>query len=298
MGQIEDLRLFVSVVDSGGVSRAAEALNIAKSAVSRRLGQLEDRYGVRLIDRQPHVWAVTVAGQELYQRAAVMVADADELDVDFQHEGQALKGPLRISIAQEFGLAFMKPVLFQFIKAYPEIDLTVDFEDRTVDLERENYDMAVRVTAGYPGNLIGVPLGVSRHALYASLDYIAREGAPNRLEDLSRHPLLHFGSARRARWEFREHGKPRIVDFHPVLNSNNGPFLLGAARAGLGIARLPDFIVGDAVRAGDLTTVLPQCEIAEWGIHLVYSANRRINKRMRVLMEALRERCSDLENKR
>jgi DNA-binding transcriptional LysR family regulator len=156
--------------------------------------------------------------------------------------------------------------------------------------------MAVRVTASNLANLVDIPLGVSRHALYASPGYIARQGAPERLEELSRHPLLHFGSARRARWDFREDGKPRVLEFHPALNSNNGPFLLDAARTGLGIARLPDFIVGDAARAGTLVPVLPQCEIAEWGIHLVYSANRRINKRMRVLIEALQERCSDLRN--
>ena len=119
MGQIEDLRLFLRTVDSGGIARAAAEMGIAKSAVSRRLAQLEERYSVRLIDRQPRVWKVTTAGQELYQRAVSMVADADDLDADFLHVGYAPKGPLSISVAREFGLTFLKTTLFQFAKDHP-----------------------------------------------------------------------------------------------------------------------------------------------------------------------------------
>lgn len=294
MGQIEDLRLFVKTVDSGGIARAAEEMGIAKSAVSRRLAQLEDRYGVRLIDRQPRVWEVTIAGQELYQRASSMVADADDLDADFKHTRHALKGPIKVSIAHEFGLAFLKPVLLNFVQRYPDIDLTVDFDDRTVDLERENYDMAVRITENDQAGLIEIPLGVSRHALFASSDYLTRNGIPERLEDICQHPLLYFGSARRAHWTFLVDGKARIIDFQPALNSNNGPFLLQAAVDGLGIARLPDFIVGDAVTNGQLTPVVPQAQVAPWGIRLVYSANRRLNKRMRAFIVTLQSECETL----
>lgn len=294
MGQVEDLRLFVTVVDKGGIARAAEDLNIAKSAVSRRLARLEDRYGVSLIDRQPRVWEVTTAGQELYQRASRMVADADELDRDFGHAGHVLKGPLTLSVAREFGLAFLKPVLLDFMRDYPEIDLTVDFDDRTVDLERENYDLAVRITEGQLTGLIDIGLGMSGHALYASPDYAARNALPQRLDDLAAHPLLYFGSARRAFWSFTEDGKPRTVEFQPALSSNSGPFLLQAALDGHGLARLPDFIVGDAVTSGRLIRVLPQVEIAPLGIHLVYSANKRLNKRMRALIASLQSHCAVL----
>ena len=126
MGQIEDLRLFLKTVDSGGIARAADEMGIAKSAVSRRLARLEERYGVRLIDRQPRVWEVTSAGQELYQRATSMVADADDLDADFLHLGHAPKGPLSITVAREFGLTFLKSTLFQFSQNHPQIDLLID----------------------------------------------------------------------------------------------------------------------------------------------------------------------------
>ncbi|MEM6660967.1 MAG: LysR family transcriptional regulator [Pseudomonadota bacterium] len=294
MGQIEDLRTFVTVVDSGGIARAADALNIAKSAVSRRLALIEERYGVRLVDRQPRKWEVTTAGQELYQRAVRLVADADDLEGAFHYQGHRLKGPLTVSIAREFGLSFLKPSLCAFIKAHPEIDLTLDFDDRMVDLDRENYDMAVRITEGDLTGLLSVLLGTSRHALYCSQAYAQQRGLPNGLDDLPDHPLLYFGAARRAQWAFKERGKSRMVEFKPALNSNSGPFLLDAALNGLGIARLPDFISNDDVQLGNLHPVLPDIDIAERGIHLVYSANRRLNKRMRALIEALEHSCAVL----
>ena len=124
----------MKVVDSGGIARAAEEMNIAKSAVSRRLVHLEDRYSVRLIDRQPRIWEITNAGQELYQSASHMVAEVDELDADFLQVGHTLKGPLSITIAREFGLAYLKPTLFRFAQDHPNIDLTIVFDDWTVDL--------------------------------------------------------------------------------------------------------------------------------------------------------------------
>ncbi len=294
MGQIEDLRMFVTVVESGGVARASEVLGIAKSAVSRRLGQLEERYDMRLIDRQPGNWEVTTAGQELYQRASAIVADAGELDADFTHTSQSSSGPLSITIAREFGLAFLKPTLFAFMKANPQIDLTVDFDDRTVDLENENYDLGVRITSGSLAGLEGHLLGTSCHGLFAGAFYVQEHGQPSTLSDLTKHPLLHYGAARRARWEFLCGGKKQQVEFRPALNSNNGPFLLDAALKGKGIARLPDFVASRAVQNGDLVPVLQECEIARSNIQIVYRANRRLNKRMRALIEAIQAGCAGL----
>ena len=294
MGQIEDLRLFVSVVDRGGVARAADALGIAKSAVSRRLGQLEERYEVRLIDRQPGAWEVTTAGHELYQRAIRMVSDADDLDSDFMHASHSLKGPLSVTIAREFGLSFLRPTLFKFMSTHPQIDLTIDFDDRTVDLDAENYDLAVRITSGDLDGLINHQIGVTRLGLFASASYLEKHGVPTDLGELTSHPLLNYGAARRATWEFVEGGKKRTVEFQPALNSNNAPFLVDAALQNAGIIRLPDFIVASALREGTLVPVLPDCMVADFGIYIAHSANRRLNKRMRALMETLERSCKAL----
>lgn len=294
MGQIEDLKLFVNVVDEGSIARAAEALGIAKSAVSRRLSQLEDRYDVRLIDRQPGTWDVTQAGQELYQRAVPMVADASDLDADFMHTSRSLNGPLRVSVPREFGMSFLRPTLYEFIEDHPEIAVTVDFEDRTVDLESENYDLAIRITSGSLDGMNTMRLASTRHGLYASPGYIERTGTPEDPADLKAHKLLHYGADRRTIWEFVFKGRKSKVEFKPYLGSNAGAFLLDAALNDMGIIRLPDFVVARAVGVKTLVPILPKAEFQEYGVFLVSSSKRRVNKRMRAFMTALEDYCAAL----
>ena len=294
MGQIEDLKLFVTVADEGSIARAAEALGIAKSAVSRRLSQLERRYDVRLIDRQPGTWGITQAGQELYQRAVPMLADASDLDADFMHTSRSLNGPLRVSVPREFGMSFLRPTLYEFIEDHPEIDVTVDFEDRTVDLESENYDLAIRITSGALDGLNTVRLASTRHGLYASPGYVERAGTPEDPTDLKAHKLLHYGADRRTVWEFGFNGRRAKVEFKPYLGSNAGAFLLDAALNDMGIIKLPDFVVARAVGAKTLVPILPGAEFPEYGVFLVSSSKRRVNKRMRAFMTALEDYCAAL----
>ena len=295
MGQIEDLRTFLAVVDAGGVARGAEVLGIAKSAVSRRLSLLEDRYATRLIDRKPGLWQVTTSGQELYERAARLVSEADEVDADFKQVPHHTEGPLVVSVAQEFGLTFLQPALLAFQARQPEIHLTIDFDDRHVDLDRENYDLAIRVTEDVGAGFEVRRIGHTRHGLYASPGYATASGLPSSIEDLKAHPLLFFGAARRATWEFiGARGKQRL-EFQPALNSNSGQFLLEAARNGRGIARLPDFIASTAHAEGDLVHVLPDLAIATWDISIVSSAKRRFNRRMRLFCNEITSACLALD---
>ena len=292
MGQIEDLRLFALVVENRSISRAAEKLNIAKSAVSRRLTLLEHRFGARLIDRAPGVWEVTATGRELYQRAARVVSDVDEIEGDFAETAQNLAGPLAISVPREFGLSYLKPALIAFRERYPEIQLTVDFDDRRVDLSRENYDFAIRVTSELEETVVATQIGTSSHQLCASPAYLAARGQPGCLNDLQDHLLLHYGSERRATWSFiSETGKPQTLEFQPTLNSNSGVFLLEAALKGIGIARMPDFVAAPSLASGALLPVLPSLTIPEWGIFLAHAEDRRLNRRMRLFAQEMTSAC-------
>lgn len=289
MGQIEDLRLFTLIVENRSISKAADKLLIAKSAASRRLGLLEDRYGTRLIDRSPGVWEVTETGQELYQRAVRVVGDVDEITSDFTDSTHNLAGPLSVSVPRDFGIAFLKPALVSFKSRHPEILLSVDFDDRAIDLSRENYDFAIRITPKLGSDVVSTKIGSTRHQLCASPSYLAEHGEPACLKDLNNHPLLHFGSARRATWDFTTvSGKPVQLEFQPALNSNSGSFLREAAINGLGIARLPDFIAEASIAAGELVPVLKNMKVSDWGIYLVHSENRRLNRRMRLFSEEMK----------
>lgn len=292
MGQIEDLRLFASVVEHRSISRAAEKLHIAKSAVSRRLNLLEQRYGSRLIDREPGRWEVTATGLELFQRAIRVVNDMDEIEDDFTQATQNIAGPLTVSVPRDFGISFLNTALMAFKNRHPDIRLSVDFDDHLVDLSRDNYDFAIRITSQLEANVVAKRIGTTRHQLCAAPSYIARTGHPKSLTDLDTHPLLHFGTAKRASWEFKDmSGKSQTLEFHPALNSNSGVFLLEAALNGMGIARLPDFICQPAIHAGDLTTTLPDLTVSDWGIFLIHAEDRRLNRRMRLFSQEMVAAC-------
>lgn len=292
MGQIEDLRLFVFVVENGSISKAADKLRIAKSAVSRRLSLLEERYGKKLIDRAPGAWDVTETGRELYQRATQVVGDIDEIEDDFVNASADLTGPLSISVPRDFGISFLNNALIAFKECHPKILLTIDFDDRTVDLERENYDFAIRITPEASDTHSQVRIGTVKHGLYASQQYLDTHSEPQTFNDLRRHQLLFFGTARRAVWDFgTDKSKLRLLEFQPFLNSNSGVFLLQAALKGLGIARLPGFITSDALAAGHLIPVLPELAVLDWGIYLVHAEDRRLNRRMRLFSEKISQLC-------
>ncbi len=297
MGQIEDLHLYTLVVENRSISGAAEQLNIAKSAVSRRLNLLEERYGARLIDREPGKWEVTATGLELYQRALGVVQDARDIEGDFTEKNQSLAGPLTISVPRDFGTGVLSAPLIAFKSRHPEILLRVDFDDHVIDLSRDNYDFAIRITA-QPGDSVAARrLGTTRHHICASSAHLAEYGTPKNLADLMAHPLLHYGSTRRAQWEFPASGsKTESITFQPALNSNSGLFLLEACLAGSGIARLPDFICGSALKTGDLVPVLPDLAMPKWGIFLIHAENRRLNRRMRLFAEEMEKVCAPFLN--
>ena len=292
MGQIEDLKLFTIIVEQGSISRAAETINIAKSAVSRRLSLLEQRYGARLINREPGNWEISATGHELYQRATSVVNDVDEIEGDFTEATQSLSGPLLVSVPREFGLSFLNPSLMAFKIRHPEIQLMVDFDDRKVDLSRDNYDFAIRITPNVGSDVVAKRIGSSEHKVIASPSYLARKGMPISLSDLKNHDLLQFGSARRSNWVFKDlAGKVKTLEFQPSLNSNSGKFLLETTLTGLGIAMLPDFICQSSITTGTLIPILTDFVTPEFGIYLVHSEGRRLNRRMRLFAEEMETAC-------
>ena len=292
MGQVEDLRLYAVVVDEGSVTRAATSLNIAKSAVSRRLALLEVRYEAKLIERGPGSWKVTETGEELYRRAIRAVAEVDEIDADFLSASAKLSGPLSVSVPREFGLSYLKEALMSFKTKYPEIILAVDFDDRVVDLDRENYDFAIRITDAQEHSASANRIGTMEHVLCANPSYLDNYSTPANLDDLRNHHLLHFGTARRGSWSFiSDKGKTTPFEFSPYLNSNSGLFLLDATLNGLGISRLPDFIVKQAVDGKKLLQILPELKQPSWGVYLLHSNHQQMNRRMRVFFKQMRNAC-------
>ncbi len=293
MGQVEDLRAFVQIIEQGSISKAADTLNIAKSAVSRRLNLLEDRYGSVLINRQPGSWRVTDTGKELYQRAVTVIGEIDDMEGDFSQEHRSIEGGLSISVAHEFGLVFLGPALIDFKQQHPDIQLNVVFDNRPVDLALENFDMAIRIT---PQDLTAPNttfLGASYHRLYASPDYLNDNGTPDCVADLKRHSLLNYGTAKRTEWSFKDaSGRTSKVIFKPAMGSNSGVFLLDAVKRGMGISRLPNFVGKAYARDEDTVSILEHLAPSPLNIFLLHAEHRRVNRRMRVFSESMQQACA------
>ena len=288
MGQMEDLKLYVQVVEQGSISKAASILRIAKSAVSRRISILEERYSSVLIDRTPGKWEITKVGLDLYQRSRALVAEFEEVNEDFTSLHAQISGPLNISIPRDFGLNYLRQKLFEFQGKYPNIKLSIDFDDRFVDLETENYDFAIRITAQADTKYISKRIGAIRRYLCASPEYLSLNGTPQNLEDLQAHSLLHYGNTKRGNWTFQTSDrKEKSIKFSPTISSNSGQFLGEAALNNIGISMLPDFIADKYIDTGQLKTILPQYSLSPYEIYLTHLGSRRLNRRMRAFSSAL-----------
>lgn len=288
MGQMEDLKLYVQVVEQGSISKAASILRIAKSAVSRRISILEERYSSVLIDRTPGKWEITKVGLDLYQRSRALVAEFEEVNEDFTSLHAQISGPLNISIPRDFGLNYLRQKLFEFQGKYPNIKLSIDFDDRFVDLETENYDFAIRITAQADTKYISKRIGAIRRYLCASPEYLSLNGTPQNLEDLHAHSLLHYGNTKRGNWTFQTSDrKEKSIKFSPTISSNSGQFLGEAALNNIGISMLPDFIADKYIDTGQLKTILPQYSLSPYEIYLTHLGSRRLNRRMRAFSSAL-----------
>jgi len=288
MGQMEDLKLYVQVVEQGSISKAANILRIAKSAVSRRISILEERYSSVLIDRTPGKWEITKVGLDLYQRSRALVAEFEEVNEDFTSLHAQISGPLNISIPRDFGLNYLRQKLFEFQGKYPNIKLSIDFDDRFVDLETENYDFAIRITAQADTKYISKRIGAIRRYLCASPEYLSLNGTPQNLEDLQAHSLLHYGNTKRGNWTFQTSDrKEKSIKFSPTISSNSGQFLGEAALNNIGISMLPDFIADKYIDTGQLKTILPQYSLSPYEIYLTHLGSRRLNRRMRAFSSAL-----------
>ena len=172
MGQIEDLRAFVQIVEQGSIGKAAEQAGVAKSAMSRKLSLLEKRLQVDLIARTTRQWALTESGREYYERGLSVISSFDELEAQVTNESVALRGEIKLSVPLYFGRANLSSHLLAFCKEHPEVKLNIEFSDRLVDVVDERFDMVVRISELPDSTLIARRLCQTRHVYCASPDYV------------------------------------------------------------------------------------------------------------------------------
>lgn len=295
MGQTFDINaalVFVKVVQQGSFRGAARALGIPKSNVSRKVTELEEHLGARLLQRTTRHVGITDAGAAFYHHATMAVAtlqDAERAVLDLQGKPT---GMLRLSVSVNFGLLFLPAVVKDFLARNEDVQITVDLSDRMVDLVEEGFDLAIRAGALPDSTFVAQRLGGTQLVCFASPGYLKQRGIPQTPADLVDHDCLVYGTANATTWAFRGARKPRQ---HPVqgrLVSNNYLFLRDAAIAGLGIVRAPELIAVEALRRGRLRTVLDEFQLPESPIHVIYPSARHLSPKVRSFVEFLKKRCS------
>jgi len=289
MNQIEDMQTFVRVVEAGSITKAAEQMNTVKSAVSRRLSELEKRLGVTLLTRTTRSQKLTESGQSYYQQCLRIIDDVAEVESSVRNEHCALSGRIKIAAPLSFGLSHLSQALRKFNEINPDIYFDVDFNDRKVDLIEEGFDLAVRIGRLEDSTLIAKRLMKGRIVLCASPAYLEQYGTPQTPDDLTQgHVKLHY-SAASDDWNFKSADDESFtVKVPSLITANNGDFLCQAAIDGRGLLFSPDFICYKAIKMGQLIPLM--CDYvkdSEIIGYALYPQTRHLSQRVRSLVDFL-----------
>jgi DNA-binding transcriptional LysR family regulator len=284
--EIRDLAAFVAIAETGSISAAARELELSKSVVSERLADLERSLGAQLVQRTTRKLALTGDGDVFLARARTILAEVDEARAELTLHHAGIAGPLRISAPVSFGTLHLSPALFPFLEANPAIRLTLDLDDRFVDVVGDGYDAVIRHSRIADARVIVKRLGSSRRHFVASSAYLARRGVPRNAEELHRHAGIIY-THREADWRVRTANRVVVIRPDECIRLNNGIMMRDAAMAGLGIALLPRFLVHRELASGALR-VVDSVVAADTAEVFVAYPSARASAKVRALVDCLR----------
>jgi DNA-binding transcriptional LysR family regulator len=282
---LDDLRTFVEVADAGGVSPGARRLGISKSIVSRRLARLEEALGVQLLSRTTRGAALTEAGASFREHAARIMTEINTAQEAISPEGD-VRGLLRVAAPLSFGPTHLAPVLAELARRHPLLHVHAAYSDRFVDLVGEGFDVAVRLGILPDSNLVARRICAIHGKFVVSPDYLAAHGAPQTPDDLLSHEALMQGTES---WRLVDCGRSIVLHPRGRFKADNGAALLAAALAGLGVAALPDFLIGAHIDSGALIPVLSNYPPPEAGMFVVRPPGDFPTRKVKVLTDILVE---------
>ena len=293
MLKIEGIVTFVTVAEAGSISEAARRLRLSKSVVSERLSDMEKALGATLLHRTTRKLTLTEDGAAFLQRATRIAQEVREAAADLAERRGTLMGPLRIAAPVTFGRLHLGPALYPFLAEHPEIELTLDLDDRRVDAASDGYDAIIRHGLIADSRLVAWKLARSRRLLVASPDYLSRHGGPTSLSDLEDHRGIFYTNRGVADWRFEGPDGAVVIRAKLALGVNNGDVLHDAAIAGLGVALLPAFIAGPSVREGRLVEIdvgyRPEPEF----IFMAHPEGRNPSAKLRAIADHLKKAFGD-----
>ncbi|WP_420473321.1 LysR family transcriptional regulator [Noviherbaspirillum sp. ST9] len=289
MDQFKQISTFVEVAAKGSLTAAARAEGIAPAMIGRRLDALEERLGVKLLQRTTRKIALTNEGVAFLEDCQRILAELEEAETAVSERSARASGHLLISAPAGFGRQHVAPLIPSFLAHHGNVSVTLNLNDRVVDLIGEGIDVAIRIAALSDSSLIGVKLADNKRVVVASPAYIKKHGAPGSLDELAKHNCLAMSSEGSQRgWTFRQNGKNVTLKVTGNMVCNDGAVLHDWALSGKGLAWRSMWEVGNAIESGQLITVLDEFAAPGNDIYAVFAQRRHLPLRIRAFVDFLR----------
>jgi DNA-binding transcriptional LysR family regulator len=290
MDKYQEMRIYAAVVDAGSFVNAAQALGLSKQAVSRYVGDLESRLGVRLLRRTTRKLSLTDEGEVFYARCCELLVNIDDAEAEITSRTGEASGLLKVNVPLSFGLLHLAPLWPQFMQLHPKVTLDVTLADRVADLVEEGFDLAVRIARLPSSSLISRKLTSTRVILCASPQYLQQRGTPSHPSELAHHDVMSYSLLSTGEnWEFTGPDGPVSVKVTPRMRTNSGDTCSAAALQHQGIILQPSFMVGASLVAGTLVEVLPAYRSLELDVYAVYPSRKFLAPKVRLLIDFLVE---------
>jgi DNA-binding transcriptional LysR family regulator len=291
MDRLTSMATFVEVVGAGAFAAAAERIGVSRAQVSKSVMQLEAHLGTRLLNRTTRRISLTETGRVYYERCREILEEIEEIEGIAGEETSRPRGRLTLSAPTSFGILHLQPLIPEYIKAYPEVQISLSLTDRFVDVVAEGFDLAIRVGELEDSSLIARRIAPSKRVFCASPEYLERHGVPRVPQDLAIHAcLIYSNELKPDTWTLHgPHGTESVKVAGPVC-ADNGDILKASALAGLGVTLLPTFIVGPELASGRLQQVLHGYCPTDLAIHAVFPSRRYLSAKVRTFVDFLTRR--------
>ena len=289
MDRIGEMTAFVRAVETGGFSAAARDIGLTPSALSKLVTRLEDRLGARLLHRTTRRLQLTAEGEAFYARARPILTAMDEAEAEVTQAGASPRGLLRLHCGSAFGLHPLAPAIPRFQQLHPQVELDITISDQPPGAMEEGIDLAIRIGPLDESSMVARRICNLQRVICASPDYLARRGTPRTPDDLQQHNCLWITSLPALRrWPFDTDDGIRVVNVAGNIAANNAETVLQLAVAGVGITRLTDVIVGDAIRSGELVPILSDWHHVEpVPLFATYPSGRNLSPKVRAMVDFL-----------
>ena len=294
MDDINDFRLFARVVEAGSLSAAARLLDSSPAAMSRRLGALETRLGVRLATRTSRRFDLTVEGAAFHERVLAILSAIEEAELEVSASARVPHGLLCVGAPSELGRKRIAPLLLEFSERYPHVEVRLVLSDIGLDVVDDNLDVALRIGLPPDTGVIARKLLASRRVVCAAPAYLARHGWPDTPESLGQHDCIRLVRGQRTfdRWVFVEDGRPREVQVHGTLSSGSGEVVHDWVLQGRGIALKAQWDIASDLADGSLVECLSQFHCDAIELYAVFASKKHLSPRVRVFLDFVQERLS------